>query len=138
MLFGGCEDPLVRRVIEAIRATPGISRSTLHRQTAKAMPAPRFLDVLSRAAATGEVEAERIETGGRPREVWRPRSGSRSIADVDMGEKGNKVENPAGGPLSTFSPFHPENATEVEIAQPTAGERGAPRPSSFSKHGRTL
>jgi hypothetical protein len=139
MLFGGCEDPLVRRVIEAIRATPGISRSTLHRQTAKTMPAPRFVDVLSRAAATGEVEAEHIETGGRPREVWRPRPGRRPLADALPGEKGEKGGNPAGGPFLPFSPFSPDAIAEREIAPPTAYETSAVcRPSSFSQHGRTL
>jgi hypothetical protein len=141
MLFGGCEDPLVRRVIEAIRATPGISRSTLHRQTAKTMLAPRFLDVLARAAATGEVEAERVETGGRPRETWRPRSGSRPMANVDACEKGEKGENPSGTPFPTFSPLSQTTNVGDEIAQPTAAADDLPavrRPSSFSKHGRTL
>jgi hypothetical protein len=139
MLFGGCEDPLVRRVIEAIRAAPGIGRSTLHRQTAKTMPASRFLDVLARAAATGEVEAERVETGGRPREVWRPRPGHRPLADARASDKGKEGEKTAGTPFSPNSPLSSEPIAECEISQPTAHETSAVRrPSSFSKCGRTL
>jgi len=116
MLFGGCEDPLVARIVEAIRAEPGISRSALHRQTARAMPAARFVSTLERVAVGGAVEREVVETGGRPREVWRPRTVQ--LPDEARGEKGEKGEKPQAGPFSAFSPFRPT--------------------SSSSKHGRTL
>ena len=123
MLFAGCEDPLVSRIIEAIRAEPGISRSTLHRQTAKAMPAPRFVAMLEKAVATGAVESERIETAGRPREIWRPRSTQRLVERISGGEgrEGRK-------PFSPLSPFPPE----------VSDKRPPGSPSPASKHGRTL
>jgi hypothetical protein len=74
MLFAGCEDPLVARVVEAIRARPGISRSALRRLTAKAMPAASFVAILERAAATGAVESEKVESAGRQSEIWKPRT----------------------------------------------------------------
>ena len=131
MLFGACEDPLVARVIDAIRAAPGISRSTLHRQTAKTMLAPRFVAVLERAAATGAVESERVETGGRPREVWRPRDTrpAPEHAGRGEGEEGRKAPDPTpGATLSPITPFSPaDHATAA--ARATKGS---------SSHGRTL
>ena len=126
MLFAGCEDPIVARIIDAIRAEPGISRSTLHRQAAKTMPAARFVQMLERAAATGAVEAERIETAGRPREVWRPRDIRRVVERMGLpgGKQGAK-------PAPTFS-------TSLPLLPPDRSERSkAARPGS-SRHGRTL
>jgi hypothetical protein len=123
MLFAGCEDPVVARIIGAIRAEPGISRSALHRQTAKGMPAARFVQMLERAAATGAVEAEQTETAGRPREVWRPRD-IRRVVERTAREEGRK----GGKPFSPLSPLSPDNR-----APQLPGS-----PSRSSKHGRTL
>jgi hypothetical protein len=127
MLFASCEDPLVARIIDTIRAEPGISRSTLHRLTAKAMSADRFVAALERAAATGAVESDRLETGGRPREVWRPRS-IKPSATATAGEKGEKGQKATD---ETFSPISPLSPGDLPARRP-----GSPRPSS--KHGRTL
>ncbi len=128
MLFAGCEDPLVTRVVEAIRAAPGISRSALHRLTAKAMPAASFVAVLEKAAATGAVESEKVETGGRPREVWRPRSMQSAVDRIlrEEGRTGRKA-------LATLSPIPPLSQGDLV---PTKAIPGRPAPSS--KYGRTL
>ena len=131
MLFGGCEDPLVARVIDAIRATPEISRSTLHRITAKAMPAHRFVAVLEQAAATGVVESERVETAGRPREIWRPR-GVAHARPATAAERVERAKSPGGDADETFRPLSPISPA---ITPPTTMP-GRPAPSS--KHGRTL
>lgn len=136
-LFGGCEDPLVSRVIDAIRATPGISRSALHRQTAKTMPAPRFVALLERAAATGAVESERAETGGRPREVWHPRDVRRAVERMAgaEGREGAKASaGTSGRPFSPLSPFpHGDRTGDSPTDAP------APRATrGSSTHGRTL
>lgn len=125
MLFAGCEDPLVARVIDAIRAEPGISRSALHRLIAKAMPAVRFVDVLEKAAATGAVESERVETAGRPREIWRPRDIRRAVDRLVRaeGREGGKAFSP-------IAPFSPDALSE--------GTPPVRQPSPASKHGRTL
>jgi hypothetical protein len=135
MLFAGCEDPLVARVVEAIRAEPGISRSALHRQTAKTMPAARFVAVLEKVVAGGAVERQTVETGGRPREVWRPRAAG--IADTS-GEKGEKGEKTQAGPFSTFSPFSPDAVTPADSPRPAVDRKLPGAPSPGSKHGRTL
>jgi len=126
MLFSGCEDPLVSRLIEAIRSAPGISRSALHRATAKTMPSAKFVATLEQAAATGAVESERVETAGRPREVWRPRGDRR-------GEKVDMAKSPTADAGQTFSPQSP---LSPEKPTPPATLPGRPAPSS--KHGRTL
>jgi hypothetical protein len=138
MLFAGCEDPLVSRVIDAIRAAPGISRSALHRLTAKGMPATRFVALLERATATGAVESERVETAGRPREVWRPRDVRRFVDRViaEEGKHGRKA--PAPPPAATFSPLPPlyhDKPSPESAATPPPTPRAAP---GGSKHGRTL
>jgi hypothetical protein len=138
MLFAGCEDPLVSRVIDAIRAAPGISRSALHRLTAKAMPAHRFVALLGRAAATGAVESERVETAGRPREVWRPRDARRFVERTpgEEGREGGKALAP--GQADTFSPFLPFSP-EKPASDSTATAAPTPRATpGSSKHGRTL
>ncbi len=132
MLFGGYEDPLVARVIEAIRATPGISRSTLHRTTAKSMQATRFVAVLEQAAATGIVQSERIDTAGRPREIWSPRATGRT-AGTTAGEKAERVKSPHAGDADTFSPLSPFPPAVAAAADSLPG-RAAPS----SNHGRTL
>ena len=136
MLFAGCEDPLVARIVEAIRAEPGISRSALHRQTARAMPAARFVSVLEKVAAGGAVERAVVETGGRPREVWRPRS-ARHVVDTP-GEKGEKVEKSAARPFPAFSPFSPPSVPWRETLQPEVARTLPGSPAASSKYGRTL
>jgi hypothetical protein len=116
MFFGGSEDPLVARVIEAVRAQPGITRSALHRATAKTMTAEKFVDLLAKVAATGAVVAEREETGGRPREVWHP-AGSARLSEQVSGNKGDMGEKPLAAPFSPISPLFPEEAPENGIAQ---------------------
>lgn len=128
MLFAGCEDPLVTRVVDAIRAEPGISRSALHRLTAKAMSAASFVAVLEKAAATGAVESERIETAGRPKEIWRPRSIRRAVDRILRGEGGV-----GGKALATLSPISPLSHDESGRTDTLPG-----RPAASSKHGRTL
>lgn len=118
MVFAGSEDPLVARVIETIVSQPGITRSTLHRAVAKTMPAGKFVDLLATVVATGAVVAERTETSGRPREVWRPRSDSAAAAE-HSGEKGEKGEKPPSGPFSPFSPLLPDGSPENKTAQIT-------------------
>lgn len=127
MLFAGCEDPIVSRILDAIRAEPGISRSALHRKTAKSMPGPRFVAMLEKAAATGAVESERIETGGRPRETWRPRTAG--LTTRGEGKEGRKASSPI--PAAAFSPIPPLMPADRSGAPAVAG-RGN------SKHGRTL
>ncbi len=73
MLFGHDEDPLIPKIVAAVRASPGISRSELHRTVAKTKPAAAFVATLGRAESMGVVVREVIETGGRPREAWKPR-----------------------------------------------------------------
>ena len=130
MLFAGCEDPIVARIIDAIRAEPGISRSTLHRQAAKTMPAARFVQMLERAAATGAVEAERIETAGRPREVWRPRDIRRVVERMGR-EQGGEGRKPDPATVPTFSTLSPQKPTSP-VESPRRASPGS------SKHGRTL
>jgi hypothetical protein len=125
MLFGACEDPLVARVIEAIRAEPGVSRSRLHRLTAKAMAATRFVSVLEQAAATGVVESERLETAGRPKEIWRPRDVGRVL------ERMPGKEGAEGG--KGFSPITPLS----QDSGPRTPQPGSP-PTGKSTFGRTL
>jgi hypothetical protein len=125
MLFSGCEDPLVSRLIEAIRSDPGISRSALHRATAKTMPSAKFVATLEQAAATGAVESERVETAGRPREIWRHR-GAR-------GEKAKRAESPVADGGETFSPKTPLSPEKPALPATLPG-----RPAPSSKHGRTL
>jgi hypothetical protein len=132
MLFAGGEDPLVARVIEAIRAAPGISRSALHRATAKTMPAARFVALLEQAAAMGIVSPERVETAGRPREVWRPR-GAAGSEDTVAAERVKGVKSPVLDGGDTFSPLSP---FPPAITPPADTLPGRPAPSS--KHGRTL
>lgn len=127
MLFAGCEDPLVARIIDAVRAEPGISRSALHRQTAKSMPASRFVAVLEKAVATGAIESERIETAGRPREVWRPRDILRAVESVDPG-KGKEGLNATSTTLLAQKTINPFAHAKTE----------SPSPPGTSKHGRRL
>jgi hypothetical protein len=125
MLFAGCEDPLVSRIVDAIRAEPGISRSALHRQTAKTMPAVAFVAALERATATGAVESEQIETPGRPREVWRPRSIPRAAEQTAPGRRAERAKS-----LFTHNTLIPGENREDDA---TPG-----RPASSSKYGREL
>ncbi len=102
MLFGHGEDPLVSKIIAAVRAAPGISRSDLHRTVAKAMPAAQFVAALARAAAMGAIIPETVKTAGRDREVWKPR---------EM-QKVSKVVRVPPETFSPLSPFSPANRSE--------------------------
>jgi hypothetical protein len=73
MLFAHGEDPAVLKIVQAVKASPGISRADLHRSVAKTMPASQFMAALSRAATAGAIVPEVVETAGRPRETWHPR-----------------------------------------------------------------
>jgi|GEM_PF-4194283 len=101
-LFGHNEDPIVQRIVQAVRDSPGISRSELHRAAAKTMAAVAFVAALSRAASTGGIIPEIIETAGRPREEWRPRGLE-------------KVSRPATETLSPIKPFSPTHPAEASL-----------------------
>jgi len=123
-LFGHNEDPLVQRIVQAVRDSPGIGRSELRRAVARATPVSVFMAALSRAAGMGGIVPGHVETNGRPREEWRPRGLE-------------KAQRPPPRGLSTFCTLNPTHSTEVSGAEttqtPTAGT-----PSATSKHGRTL
>ena len=96
------------------------------------MQATRFVAVLEQAAATGIVQSERIDTAGRPREIWSPRATGRT-AGTTAGEKAERVKSPHAGDADTFSPLSPFPLAVAAAADSLPG-RAAPS----SNHGRTL
>lgn len=71
-IFAGVHDELTQRVLDAIVAAPGITRTQLHKRVGWRLPAAELVKVLGRIAAGGQARAERVETAGRAAETWWP------------------------------------------------------------------
>jgi hypothetical protein len=164
LFFASGEDPVVSKIVAAVRESPGISRRTLRRSVAKTMDAEAFVAKLAQAAATGAIVQEVVETGGRPRECWFPRVIERPEAKRVKRAK-SPPSSPGSDPFGPYGPYGPASATEkpepettqtpktgglqdLPTLQASQGSKSpqasqattieTPAPSSSSKHGRTL
>jgi hypothetical protein len=102
-IFGQVHDKLFHRVVDAIRESPGITRSKLHARLGWKLGSAQLVETLARVRAAGLATAEHEQTGGRPTERWRP------VWQEGLQEK---QEKPPADPFPTFS-CHPSASVPV-------------------------
>lgn len=71
-IFGGIHDALFHKVLDVIVASPGITRSRLHRRVGWRLPSAELVNVLGRIRASGQARIEMAETSGKAAETWWP------------------------------------------------------------------
>jgi hypothetical protein len=104
VVFGQVHDPLFEKIVAAVQAAPGITRTKLYRQIGRNCGAPALMDALGRARTAGVVHCERVQTSGRPSERWFP------AAIEPMAGMIKKVTNPESGSgayCASYSPPEP-------------------------------
>jgi DNA-binding PadR family transcriptional regulator len=129
LVFGKAEAGITTRIVEILRASPGLSRSDLHRRTGWRVEAKELLEALSRLQSAGALRRETVETGGRPSERWYPtdrdgeeafRTEEKTLIAPPGCEKGRAKKPPkstaettkkaqvegAQDPFHTQTPFH--------------------------------
>jgi hypothetical protein len=104
VIFAGVHDALFNKIVEAIKAQPGITRSALHKTLGWKLGSAQLVEALSRVQAAGLATCQKIQTGGRPSEQWRPR---RATENEENDEKG-----------SAFSSFPPPQPTAPQPSEP--------------------
>jgi hypothetical protein len=71
-IFAGVHDQLFNRIVDMIRAEPGITRSQLHQRLGWKLGSAQLVEALGRVRASGEATVEMVQTKGRPSEKWFP------------------------------------------------------------------
>ena len=97
-IFGGVHDPLFHKVLEAITASPGITRSKLHKRIGWRLPSSELVAVLGRLRASGQARMEVEQTPGKAAERWWP-SPPPAGAGGERGAWGARLADP--------DPYHP-------------------------------
>ena len=119
-IFAGVHDVLFNRIVDTIRAEPGITRSQLHQRLGWKLGSAQLVETLGRVRASGEATVEMVQTKGRPSEKWFP-----SMA-------GGKQEKPPA-PFSCFpsSSLGPAITPDCESRQAPAAPAVAWDPSNL-------
>jgi hypothetical protein len=111
VVFGQVHDPLFERIVAAVQAAPGITRTGLHKRLGWKLGSTELVTALARVQAAGAIHHDRIETRGRPAERWLPGPAPRE----EKQEKGNK---PPADPFPTFSSLSSRPSTEPAAPPP--------------------
>lgn len=102
-IFERVQDPLFTKIVEAIRAEPGITRSKLHKRVGWRLPSSDLVQVLGRVRASGQARPETVQTGGKAAETWHPVVAATGDG-CDRGDRGDKDDAP--DPYRPKRPFH--------------------------------
>jgi hypothetical protein len=109
VIFGQVHDPLFEKIVAAVAAAPGITRTGLHKRLGWKLGSADLVAALARVQAAGAIHHSIAETRGRPAERWMPGPAPRE----EKQEKGDKPpEKQAVDPFPTFSSFSSQPSTE--------------------------
>ena len=111
VVFGQVHDPLFEKIVAAVQAAPGITRTGLHKRLGWKLGSTELVTALARVQAAGAIHHDRIETRGRPAERWLPGP----VPREEKQEKGNK---PSADPFPTFSSLSSRPSTEPAAPPP--------------------
>jgi hypothetical protein len=122
-IFAGVHDVLFNRIVDTIRAEPGITRSALYRRIGRTCGTAAMVETLGRVRSAGMARSEKEPTAGRHVERWYP------VGTASDGEHEGKMfkkyqEAPPARPLLALLD-HKSQAPAHEIT-PDCESRQAP------------
>jgi len=90
-IFAGVNDAAFHKVLDAITADPGVTRSKLHKRVGWRLPSADLVEVLGRIRASGQARMEIAQTAGKPAERWWPTAPAPG-AGGERGDRGAKSD----------------------------------------------
>ncbi len=127
--FAGVHDKLFHKILDGIRAEPGISRSRLHERLGWKLGATEFVQALGRVRAAGLATPTREETKGRPVERWHPTYLQQEKEKQEKPPQG--IEGGAGNPFPPFS-FSSPTPVKDESGPPSVWTPDNLRPGTYT------
>lgn len=121
VIFAGVHDHLFHKVLDAIVACPGITRSSLHERLGWKLGSAQLVETLGRIRTAGLARPEKAQTGGRPVEKWHP---------TPWKEKEKQEKPPAVSAADLFPPFPSPSAAPTGPAP--AWDPANLRPGSYT------
>jgi hypothetical protein len=97
-IFAGVHDVLFNRIVDTIRAEPGITRTALYRRIGRTCGTAAMVDALGRVRSAGMARSEKEPTAGRHVERWYP-SGTASDGEHEGKMFKKYQEAPPARPL---------------------------------------
>ena len=121
VIFGQVHDPLFEKIVAAVQASPGITRSQLHQRLGWSLGSAELVAALARVQSAGAIHHKREKTRGRPAECWFPGT-AEARGKEEKGEKG-----------SDFSSFpQPSPSEPTPAAPPPAWDPDNLKPGRYS------
>ncbi len=141
-IFAGVHDVLFNRIVDTIRAEPGVTRSALYRRIGRTCGTAAMVETLGRVRSAGMARSEKEPTAGRHVERWYP------VGTASDGEHEGKMfkkyqEAPPARPLLALldhksqAPAH-EITPDCESGQAPAAPAVAWDPSNLKPGRYTL
>jgi hypothetical protein len=115
LIFGGAgENTFPNRVLEIIRQHPdGITRTGIYDELANHVKGAALVHALARLRDSGKVCMVKVETGGRPAELWYPR-GESELSEQSLLDS---ESTPQQSPLSSLGSHHSHGERETEVTE---------------------